>query len=230
MGKMGSAMKSNASITTSKVWTSLQTGVDAITSMFNNNMIYVKDKYQGGWLVNFNKKNKYMYNYPMAQLTVDLLYKDENEYILFIVRKRDPFKECLALPGGFVDIKDGEEPEDAALREGKEECNLLPGSLTLVTTVGNLTRDPRGYTCTSLYFANNVNFTKAMAGDDARELHMVHSSELKKFLTNESESFQTINPATHDTHMWHRKNSPDSSVFAFDHEQLLIETMMKGFF
>lgn len=39
-----------------------------------------------------------------------------------IKRLRDPFKDHLAFPGGFVDYN--EDPKEGCLRELKEECNL----------------------------------------------------------------------------------------------------------
>ena len=42
--------------------------------------------------------------------------------ILMIKRGKDPFKNCYALPGGFVDYN--EDPQESCLRELKEECNL----------------------------------------------------------------------------------------------------------
>jgi 8-oxo-dGTP diphosphatase len=48
------------------------------------------------------------------------------------------------LPGGFVDVADGEKPEDAARRELKEETNLDQSELKLVTAAAGPDRDPRG--------------------------------------------------------------------------------------
>ncbi len=39
-----------------------------------------------------------------------------------IKRGREPYKNCYAFPGGFVDYN--EDPKESCLRELKEECNL----------------------------------------------------------------------------------------------------------
>lgn len=47
---------------------------------------------------------------------------DKFHDILLIRRAHDPWKDHLALPGGFVDYN--EDPINGCLRELKEECNL----------------------------------------------------------------------------------------------------------
>ena len=61
--------------------------------------------------------------YKVPNLAVDAIVTklvDNRVKILLITRGRDPFKGCYAYPGGFVDY--GEDPEDACIRELKEEC------------------------------------------------------------------------------------------------------------
>lgn len=61
----------------------------------------------------------------VPNLTVDAIVirqQKQNYEILLINRGKNPFKDHLALPGGFVDYN--EDPEDAVLRELKEETSL----------------------------------------------------------------------------------------------------------
>ena len=46
----------------------------------------------------------------------------ENEKLLLVTRKKDPFKGFLTFPGGKVD--EGEKVEDAVKRELREETSL----------------------------------------------------------------------------------------------------------
>ena len=62
---------------------------------------------------------------------------------------RDPFKGCLAFPGGFVDYN--EDPEVACLRELEEECGIKGKSVELVTVACNPARDPRKHIISIVY-------------------------------------------------------------------------------
>jgi 8-oxo-dGTP diphosphatase len=55
---------------------------------------------------------------------------------LLIRRAYDPFKNHLALPGGFVDYN--EDPEEGCLRELSEECNLQGKSIEFVKFYFNI--------------------------------------------------------------------------------------------
>ena len=88
--------------------------------------------------------------YPRPAYTADnliiLVPDDVDEYqkILLIKRSNDPFKDCWALPGGYVNL--GETSEDAARREALEETGLkLPGLPQLVGVFDEPDRDPRGW-------------------------------------------------------------------------------------
>ena len=58
---------------------------------------------------------------------------DEYE-ILMITRKHDPFKDCLALPGGYLDYN--ESPAEGCLRELMEETTLQGLTCELLTVAG----------------------------------------------------------------------------------------------
>lgn len=108
--------------------------------------------------------------FPQPSLTVDLLlfrwFRSKVE-ILLIKRKQNPFKDCWALPGGFV--AKGETAEEAAYRELKEETNLVASRLAPLTLFDAPDRDPRGWTISMAYWSIVKSKTGVKAGTDAKE-------------------------------------------------------------
>jgi 8-oxo-dGTP diphosphatase len=87
-------------------------------------------------------------NFPSPCLTIDgiIIYKNR---IVLVKRKNPPFKDCFALPGGFVDY--GETVEDAVVREVKEETGLETKIKNIFGVYSDPERDPRGHTVTIVY-------------------------------------------------------------------------------
>ncbi|WP_356947849.1 NUDIX domain-containing protein [Pseudoalteromonas sp. APC 3495] len=51
----------------------------------------------------------FTYDYPHMAVTVDVVLFDTSSQsysILLIKRKNEPFKDCWALPGGYVDMEE----------------------------------------------------------------------------------------------------------------------------
>lgn len=112
----------------------------------------------------------YCYEYPRPALTVDsLVFSRLNNSlrILLIKRKNPPFKNCWALPGGFVDK--GELLTDAAARELHEETGLEGIELELLGVFDNPERDPRERTITIAYLGEAKKIT-IMPGSDAADV------------------------------------------------------------
>lgn len=126
--------------------------------------------------------------------TVDIIIQPRNlEEIVFIRRKNPPFKDRLALPGGFVDP--GEVPHQAAIREAKEETNLDVRLLNahqpyIFDSAG---RDPRGPVTSYLFFG--VGEGTLADGSDAYCVHSRSFDEVYALLGKD--------------------------LFAFDHEEML---------
>ena len=100
-------------------------------------------------------------------MTVDIFIYNENHEFILIKRKNDPFKDCWALPGGFVDY--GETTEDAAVREAKEETSIDVELERLFNVYSDPARDPRRHTVSIVYLAHG-NFDDAKADDDAKDI------------------------------------------------------------
>lgn len=96
----------------------------------------------------------YTYDYPRPAVTVDLVIftiADDDLKVLLIRRGLEPYKDCWALPGGFVDIN--ESLEQAAARELQEEVGVTNVYLEQLYTFGAPGRDPRGRVISVAYFA-----------------------------------------------------------------------------
>ena len=101
--------------------------------------------------------------YKTPSLTVDgLVFR--NNRILLIKRKREPFKNKYALPGGFVDY--GETTEKAVVREIWEETHLKTEINQLIGIYSQPKRDPRRHTITIAY-SLQVKSGTLKAGSDA---------------------------------------------------------------
>lgn len=92
--------------------------------------------------------------FPRPSVTVDLVIftiADDALKVLLIRRGGEPYKDCWALPGGFVEID--ESLEDAAARELREEAGVTSVYLEQLYTFGDPDRDPRGRVISVSYFA-----------------------------------------------------------------------------
>ncbi|MDO8622760.1 MAG: NUDIX hydrolase [archaeon] len=115
--------------------------------------------------------------YKNPSATVDLIVKDESNRILLIKRKHKPFKNCWALPGGYLEC--GKETlEEAGVRELKEETNIdiNPQDLMLIGNYSSPNRDPRGHVISHAYFVRKYSGTPK-AGDDAAEFGFFYEKE-----------------------------------------------------
>jgi len=107
--------------------------------------------------------------------------------ILLIKRKKPPFMEDMALPGGFVNIE--ESIQDAAYRELKEETNIENVYMEQLYTWGEVNRDPRMRVISVSYMALvPKEGLRPIAGDDASEAiwFVVKKRDLMECSTNKS--------------------------------------------
>ena len=88
--------------------------------------------------------------------------------LLLIRRREHPYRDCWALPGGF--LQPGETIEQCALREITEETALTPVSIMPVAVFSEPGRDPRGWIISNA-FASILCEEKpeVVGGDDAAD-------------------------------------------------------------
>ena len=91
--------------------------------------------------------------------------------VLLIRRGHEPCKGMLAFPGGFVDY--GEDPEDAVIRELKEETGVEGSNPISIAVHGEPTRDPRKHVIALFYLVDVDPESIPTAGDDASESYWV---------------------------------------------------------
>ncbi len=102
-------------------------------------------------------------------VTVDVIVINKiTSEILLIKRLNEPFKDCWALPGGFVD--ENEDLEQAARRELFEETNIETGKIIQIGAFGRPNRDPRGHMISIAYKTDLIDNQNIKAKDDAKEV------------------------------------------------------------
>lgn len=110
-------------------------------------------------------------------VTVDVLViNKKTDEILLIKRLNEPFKDCWALPGGFVD--ENEDLEQAARRELFEETNIETDEMTQIGAFGKPNRDPRGHMISVAYQTNLIDNQIVKAKDDAKEVKCFSINDL----------------------------------------------------
>lgn len=98
-------------------------------------------------------------------------------YLLLIERKKSANGKSWAVPGGF--IEDNETPEQAAVRELKEETGVSISFMKQFHTFGEVKRDPRFRVVSVAHYLlmNKSNITPK-ANDDAKTAQWVNLKEL----------------------------------------------------
>jgi len=100
------------------------------------------------------KRSNKSLNMPL--LTVDSVlftYHEKSLKILLVQRSSVPELGKWGLPGGIVDVEIDKDVESTALRKLVEKTGVKPPYLDQLGTIGNQTRDPRGWSVTVTYTA-----------------------------------------------------------------------------
>ncbi len=81
---------------------------------------------------------------------------DKQLHVLLVKRPQipdEPFPDCWALPGGFVDVAQDADLTSCALRKLQQKTGVPSPYLEQVGSWGGKLRDPRGWSVTNVYFA-----------------------------------------------------------------------------
>ena len=108
--------------------------------------------------------------------TVDVILQKGSE-VLLIKRKNEPFKDHLALPGGFVN--QGEKVETAALREVSEETSLEIEPVDVLGVYSDPKRDPRRHILT-VVFIGIILKGVPNPKDDSSEIQWIQLDDIQK--------------------------------------------------
>src|SRR6478609_9398603 len=124
-------------------------------------------------------------------VTVDVLVINKiTDEILLIKRLNEPFKDCWALPGGFVD--EGEDLEQAARRELFEETNIETDEMNQIGAFGKPNRDPRGHMISVAYQTNLIDNQIVKAKDDAKDVKWFSISDLPELAFDHLDIIKSI--------------------------------------
>ena len=117
-----------------------------------------------------------MKEYRNPTPTVDVILERDST-ILMVRRKKDPFKDYLSLPGGFVN--EGETVEEAMKREAMEETSLEVHPIDILGVYSDPTRDPRKHIMTTVFIGIIIS-GEIRAGDDAASTEWIKLSDIEQ--------------------------------------------------
>ena len=172
----------------------------------------------------------------------EMFDSEENNYrkisekklkILLIQRGMEPFKDCYALPGGFV--RSDETVCEAAGRELQEEANLSCDFLEQFGTYSDPGRDPRRWVITNGFMALiNSNHEEIKAGDDASDAKWFDVSfrkvegEWVLRLTHEEDVIcAKLKEVTSQWDVKRKFKTIESDDIAFDHQIIIADAIMQ---
>jgi 8-oxo-dGTP diphosphatase len=111
--------------------------------------------------------------YKTRAVTVDAVVVDSNN-VLLIKRGNEPYKDCWALPGGYMDFD--ETAGEACCRELAEETGIEAEGIYFIGEFSQPGRHPEQ--CISLAFLITNWQGEPAAGDDAQEVKWFSMTDL----------------------------------------------------
>lgn len=106
---------------------------------------------EADYLQHYNIHN---YDIPLVSVDIAIFTLIDGKLQILLVERGDyPHKNRWSLPGGFIDVQLDKDLEATALRKLKEKTGVKAPYLEQIGSVGNSSRDPRGWSVTVLYMA-----------------------------------------------------------------------------
>jgi ADP-ribose pyrophosphatase YjhB (NUDIX family) len=143
----------------------------------------MNNKFQISQIIKINKSLNVaiprMAKYRNPTPTVDVIIQRESK-VLMVRRKKDPFKDYLSLPGGFVN--EGETVEDAMRREAMEETSLEVEPVEILGVYSDPRRDPRKHILTVVFIGTIITGeggAAGKAGDDAASIEWIEPTNIE---------------------------------------------------
>lgn len=121
-----------------------------------------------------------------------------NNKILVNKRAIEPYKDAFDIPGGFLEL--GEHPEEAVIREVKEETGLDITIRDLVSVQKDRYGKGEDY-LVNFYYVGQVTGGEMKAADDVKDLEWVPIENIPKM------GFPSANEAVKDFRKWFKRNS-----------------------
>ena len=111
----------------------------------------------------------YTYKYTRPAVTADcfVITHEAEPRVLLIKRGGEPFKNCWAIPEGFMEMN--ETTEQCAVRELKEETGIVISDIHQIGAYSKVDRDPRGRTISVAYLTITNKAQDAIGQDDVTE-------------------------------------------------------------
>src|ERR1051326_3764598 len=111
--------------------------------------------------------------YPRPIASVDLTIfalAEAGLEVLLILRGTEPFAGAWALPGGWIHVDEDDDLEATARKVLKDKTGVETPYLEQLQTVGNASRDPRGWSL-------SISYVALISADDVRLRRGANRSE-----------------------------------------------------
>jgi len=98
--------------------------------------------------------DQHAFDAPLISVdSVLFTYHEAALKVLLVLRSNHPDQGLWGLPGGFVNLQQDQTLEDTVRRNLKEKTDVVPPYIEQLKTIGNATRDKRGWSVTVAYTA-----------------------------------------------------------------------------